>query len=112
MLAFYLMPTRAWQFAAGALAWLLAQHLRPSLAQAKSASWLGLGLLVLSLIAVDASTLYPSMWALLPTMTSMALLWAGSTDLLTRLEIEIFLLYAVDKMTPLLLLVFWHWQFW
>ena len=82
MLAFYLMPTRAWQFAAGALAWLLAQQLRPSPAQAKSASWLGLGLLVLSLIAIDASTLYPSMWALLPTIASMALLWAGSTDTL------------------------------
>lgn len=80
MLAFYLMPTRAWQFAAGALAWLLAQNIRPSLAQAKSASWLGLALLVFSLAVISATSLYPSGWALLPTAASMALLWAGSAS--------------------------------
>lgn len=80
VLAFYLMPTRAWQFAAGALAWLLAQQLRPSVAQANSVGWLGWALLVLSLCTIDASTLYPSAWALLPTAASMALLWAGTAD--------------------------------
>lgn len=79
VLAFYLMPTRAWQFAAGALAWLLAQQLRPSLTQANRVGWLGLTLLVLSLYTIDTTTLYPSAWALLPTAASMALLWAGST---------------------------------
>lgn len=81
VLAFYLMPTRAWQFAAGALAWLLAQYLRPSSLQAQRVSWLGLALLVLSLSMIDPATLYPSIWALLPTVASMALLWAGSSIL-------------------------------
>lgn len=80
VLAFYLMPTRAWQFAAGALAWLMSQQLRPSLAQAKRASCLGLALLASSLLVIDANTLYPSAWALLPTAACMALLWAGSAD--------------------------------
>lgn len=80
VLAFYLMPTRAWQFAVGALAWLLAQHVRPNVAQAASFSWLGLALLALSLYMIDEATLYPSEWALLPTLASMALLWAGSTN--------------------------------
>ena len=78
VLAFYLMPTRAWQFAAGALAWLLVQHRRPSKAQAHSASWLGWALLGLSLIVITPVTPYPSAWALLPTTASMALLWAGA----------------------------------
>lgn len=77
-LAFYLMPARAWQFAGGALIWLLVQRKQPSTAQANSVGLLGLTLLVFSLVVIDETTLYPGIAALLPTAASMAMLWAGS----------------------------------
>ena len=109
VLAFYLMPTRAWQFAVGALAWLLAQHIRPNAAQAASFSWLGLALLALSLYTIDEATLYPSEWALLPTLGSMALLWAGSTNTPAPVikSLSLAPMQAVGRLSYVWYL--WHW---
>lgn len=76
--SFYLMPTRAWQFAAGSLIWLLAKHVIPTQKQAHLTGWLGLFLLLASLVVIGSSTSYPSTLALIPTLGTCALLWAGT----------------------------------
>lgn len=74
--AFYMMPTRAWQFAAGGLTWLLSKQ--ASSAQNHVAGVIGLALLLLALLIINPHTLYPSALALLPTLATCALLWAGT----------------------------------
>ncbi|MDZ7924975.1 MAG: acyltransferase family protein [Marinagarivorans sp.] len=83
--AFYLMPTRAWQFAAGALIWLLAIRVPPTQKHADLAGWLGLFLLLASLFLIGANKVYPSILALIPTLGTCALLWAGTTTAQQRL---------------------------
>lgn len=86
-LAFYLMPTRAWQFAAGALVFLLARDTitpdhpaqRTLLARA-ARNWIGLSglaLIACALCVVDATTPYPGAWAILPTLGTVLLIAAG-----------------------------------
>jgi len=87
-MAFYLMPLRAWQFAAGALIWL---HFGSSrTADANSAApavngpllnwlgWLGLGLIVVSGIWFDANVVYPGWRAMLPALGAAAVIAAGT----------------------------------
>ncbi|MCK0155055.1 acyltransferase [Alcanivorax sp. S6407] len=77
VMAFYLMPTRAWQFAAGAITWLLVQKHPPGLAGSLAGS-IGLGLLLLGLTLIGHETVYPGAMALIPTLAACAWLWAGS----------------------------------
>lgn len=86
-LAFYLMPTRAWQFALGGLIFLL--FYRPGSAEAGDPTpkpigsygaigMLGLVGLLAAAMLVDKQTAYPGMWALLPSMGTALLLAAGT----------------------------------
>lgn len=81
--AFYLMPARAWQFAAGAVACLygprLLDRLRALHAHAHEAMGAtGVALVVLALFFVSARSAYPGAWAVLPTMGAVCLLLAGT----------------------------------
>jgi peptidoglycan/LPS O-acetylase OafA/YrhL len=86
-MAFYLMPLRAWQFAAGALVWLYfgsrhAPHSQnstvpPSVARVQWLGWSGLTLILLSGIWFDRNVAYPGWRALLPTAGAAAILIAG-----------------------------------
>ncbi|THU03707.1 acyltransferase [Lampropedia puyangensis] len=79
LLAFYMMPSRAWQFSAGALVWLLFRQHLPTPGIAGITAWVGAWLLVAGLVVIDSrSTIYPGMLALLPTLGACALLWAGT----------------------------------
>lgn len=73
-LAFYMMPARAWQFALGALVFLLVGS--PSLTPShtiihpvwlRRASWLGLAMILLAALLIDGNTPYPGTWALVPS---------------------------------------------
>jgi peptidoglycan/LPS O-acetylase OafA/YrhL len=85
-LAFYMMPSRAWQFAVGALVFLAVgtprfrnhgMHLKHSWLTA--ASWLGLAMILASALLVDGLVPYPGYWALLPTCgTAFVLLGSSS----------------------------------
>lgn len=86
-LAFYMMPMRAWQFAAGALVWLTFR--RPSGASGsywwqrhalalRRGGWIGLVLVVTVGVLFDARMPYPGGWALLPTAGAAAVIAAGS----------------------------------
>ena len=75
---FYMMPTRAWQFAAGALVWLLVQERAPNKFQAAMLSWCGALLLIAALVVIGPNSTYPGLLAMLPTLGTCALLWSGS----------------------------------
>lgn len=78
--AFFLLPTRAWELAAGALA-ALALHQRDrffsSRIAAETVGWAGLTAIALSVILFDADTAYPGYAALLPVTGATALVVAG-----------------------------------
>ena len=82
LLAFYMMPLRAWQFSAGALAWLMftrntaekpiATRLAPA------AGWIGLALILACGLSLDARHPYPGAWAIAPTLGAVLVVVAGS----------------------------------
>lgn len=89
---FYLMPSRAWQFALGALALLGStgngrnvgniSSLRVSQGTSKilaTGGWAGIALILGSALLLDPKTAYPSGWALLPSAGAALVLLAGAT---------------------------------
>lgn len=84
-IAFYMMPVRAWEFAAGALIWLgfrgKVQGLQGSkinVGLVQVAGWAGLAMVVVSALAFGSSTPYPGWRAVIPVIGAMAMVWAGS----------------------------------
>ena len=76
--AYYSLPTRAWQLAAGALLALgMTTFADAPLSVAAATGWLGAGLLVASLMAIGPGTSYPGLAALLPTLGAAALIASG-----------------------------------
>jgi peptidoglycan/LPS O-acetylase OafA/YrhL len=88
LLAFYMMPMRAWQFAAGALVWLYFTGVRNAVTARlcrhagllKMLGWSGLLSIVCAGLALNSTISYPGAWALLPTLGTAAVLAAGSSD--------------------------------
>ena len=77
--AYYLMPSRIWQFAFGALICTLSSDTLAKFNQARVRSYLGtvggFGI-IMSLIIIDRQTTYPGFIALLPTLSTVVLLLA------------------------------------
>ena len=76
--AFFSLPTRAWQLAAGGLIALTAGHwrrLRPR--PAAMIGWVGLGVILLACAQLSATTFYPGTAALLPTLGAVLVIGAG-----------------------------------
>lgn len=83
LLAFYMMPLRAWQFAAGALVWLMYASCPRATTRAIARAAPALGGLGLTLIAtcglwLDARHAYPGAWAILPTLGTALVILGGS----------------------------------
>ncbi|WP_043667679.1 acyltransferase family protein [Clavibacter michiganensis] len=77
--SFYSPVTRAWEFGVGALvAMVPAARLMRSPRVAVAVHVLGAGLLVVSLVAIDASVRGPGPWTLLPVAATALLLLAGA----------------------------------
>lgn len=74
MAAYYLMPTRLWQLAAGAAAYA-ATSTRAKMPGGAGA--IGVGLVVASLLLIDENSSYPGMIALLPTLGAVLLVAGG-----------------------------------
>nr|WP_255382455.1 MULTISPECIES: acyltransferase family protein [unclassified Mycobacterium] len=76
--AFFSLPTRAWQLAAGGLVALTAGQWRrlPSHAAAIT-GWAGLGLILLACTVLSPATFYPGIAALLPTLGAVLVIGAG-----------------------------------
>ncbi len=76
--AYFSMPTRAWQFAAGGLVALTAGQWRRLLPlPAVLTGWTGLALILLACTELSATTAYPGRAALLPTLGAMPVIGAG-----------------------------------
>jgi peptidoglycan/LPS O-acetylase OafA/YrhL len=76
--AYYMLPTRAWQLAAGGLLALAVPLLgRMPRAIAALVGWLGVGLLGAGLVLIGPMTQYPGLAALLPTLGAAAIIASG-----------------------------------
>jgi peptidoglycan/LPS O-acetylase OafA/YrhL len=109
-LAFYMMPSRAWQFALGALAWLCfrsesvySQRLIFAL------GWLGLGLIVSAALLLDGHAAYPGFWSLLPSLGTALVLVAGSAQVPNGVGqwLSINVLQSIGRVSYSWYL--WHW---
>lgn len=106
--AFYMMPTRAWQFAAGALIWILSCNIDSSRKISNIVGLVGLILLVLALTVIKSDSVYPGLLALLPTAAACSFLWAGgfSNSIIHR-SLSIAPLQWFGRISYSLYL--WHW---
>src|SRR6185312_3612719 len=84
-LAFYMMPSRAWQFALGALVFLAVGTPNYQTGTRKLgttwsllAGWAGLAMVLAAALLIDGSVPYPGYWALLPTSVTALVLAAGT----------------------------------
>ena len=76
--AFFSLPTRAWQLAAGGLVTLTAGQWRRLPARAAAiAGWAGLGVILLACTQLSSGTLYPGTAALLPVLGAVLVIGAG-----------------------------------
>jgi len=76
--AYYLLPTRAWQLAAGGMLALAVPLLdRAPRLLAALVGWAGVGFLGAGLIAIEPMTEYPGLAALLPTLGAAAIIASG-----------------------------------
>ncbi len=76
---FYLVPTRAWELLAGSLTALyLMRRAAPQGLLAEAVGIAGLGAILFAIVAYDAATPFPSLWALVPVLGSVAIILAVS----------------------------------
>ena len=81
---FYLIPTRAWELGVGALCALVLHRRRPGTNSLLAG--FGLGLIAMSVLLYDASTPFPSLYALAPVGgTALVILYGGAGTLPARL---------------------------
>jgi peptidoglycan/LPS O-acetylase OafA/YrhL len=74
--AYYLLPFRLWQLAAGATAWYALSRRVPR--GAGGVALAGGGGVAIAAVALSPAVAYPGVWALLPTLGAVALIVAGS----------------------------------
>ena len=76
--AFFSLPTRAWQLALGGLVALTSRHwARMAPRIAAITGWLGLALILVAFASLSAADLYPGTAALLPTLGTVMVIGAG-----------------------------------
>jgi peptidoglycan/LPS O-acetylase OafA/YrhL len=89
---YFITPTRAWEFGAGALVVLLMRKWVPTLALARLLRWLGIVGLLAAAWSFSAATAFPGYAAALPVFATAAIIVAGDTgradpsDLVFRLR--------------------------
>ena len=77
--AYFITPTRAWEFGAGALVVLLMRKWAPSLALARLLRWLGIAGLLAAAWYFSDTTAFPGYAAALPVVATAAIIVAGDT---------------------------------
>ncbi|MGM7671429.1 acyltransferase family protein [Microbacterium sp. A93] len=108
--AYFVTPTRAWEFAAGGLlafAPLLAANFNRKIAAA--ASWVALGLILVPAFIYDASTPFPGWTALIPVAGTVTLIYIG--DIATTWSPQYLLRAGVVQLLgdTSYAIYLWHW---
>ncbi|MER7796518.1 acyltransferase family protein [Microbacterium sp. NPDC096154] len=78
--AYFVTPTRAWEFAAGGLVALLPSGVLRAGRSHALLSWAAAGAIVGSAVLFDENTAFPGWIALVPVLATATLLWAGDSD--------------------------------
>ena len=86
--AYFITPTRAWEFGAGALLAFVpalgaARTTAGRAALAGVVAWAGLALIAVSAIAFTGDTSFPGAWAALPVLGTVLVIWARASDRFT-----------------------------
>jgi peptidoglycan/LPS O-acetylase OafA/YrhL len=76
--AFFVTPTRAWEFGAGGLLAMLPQSADGHAAVRSALSWAGIAAIILAAVAYSDATPFPGGAALLPVLGPLAVIWAGA----------------------------------
>jgi len=105
--AFFLPFSRFWELGAGAVLALTRVRLLQAGRSWERASWPGLVLLVLAMVAIDRDAAFPGWWALLPVAGAVLLIAAGESAWANRVLLGHPVLVYVGLISyPLYL---WHW---
>jgi peptidoglycan/LPS O-acetylase OafA/YrhL len=81
--AYFVTPTRAWEFAAGGLLALLATTRRPP-ALRTAVTWAGLAAIGVAAVLYSPDTPFPGVAALVPVLGTVAVIWAAAPNALLR----------------------------
>lgn len=87
--AYFITPTRAWEFGAGALLAFVPALGRGRVAKVPGAAvqgataWVGLALIVVSAVVFTEVTPFPGAWAAVPVLGTVLVIWARVTDRFT-----------------------------
>jgi peptidoglycan/LPS O-acetylase OafA/YrhL len=107
--AYFVTPTRAWEFGVGGLLALAPRPLGPAHAWRSLLSWIGIAAIVLAALTYSSATRFPGCAALLPVLGALAVMWAGTptsrwspTPLLKLVPVQVLgdMSYSV---------YLWHW---
>lgn len=104
--AYFVSPTRLWEFAAGALLALWIGHIRLSPIAAKILGWIGLVVLVLLGVVVDVSRQFPGYLAGIPVFAALAIIVSAANGGNLRLLNNRAMTAAADASFAFYL---WHW---
>lgn len=103
-IAFYVLPTRGWELAAGGLAFLIGREVLALQRFGKPLFWSGFGLWVIALVLLDNSYTWPSGWALLPVIGTVLIILANQAQ--AKLTVNPVAQWLGDRSYSLYL---WHW---
>ena len=107
--AYFITPTRAWEFGAGALVVLLMRKWSPRLAVAGMLRWIGLVGLLTSAWLFSGTTAFPGYAAALPVVATAAIIIAGDTGRADPSDV-VFRLRPVQWLGDVSYSVYlWHW---
>jgi peptidoglycan/LPS O-acetylase OafA/YrhL len=107
--AYFITPTRAWEFGVGALVVLLMRRWAPSLTVARLLRWLGLLGLLASTWLYSSLTAFPGYAAALPVIGTAAIIVAGDTGRVDPSD-RVFRLRPVQWLGDVSYSVYlWHW---
>ncbi|HEY8621897.1 MAG TPA: acyltransferase family protein [Dermatophilaceae bacterium] len=107
--AYFITPTRAWEFGAGALVVLLMRKWSPRLAVAGLLRWIGLIGLLASAWLFSGATAFPGYAAALPVVATAAIIIAGDTGRADPSDV-VFRLRPIQWLGDVSYSVYlWHW---
>ena len=97
--AFYLMPARLWEFAVGGLV----VFIPPSLRRSAALPWVGLALILASVLGYDDTLKYPGLWPALPVLGAATIIYGQTPTFLLANPIAQF--FGTISYS----LYLWHW---